>query len=310
MRNVIALAGLAVMAAAVVMGDGGHPYHYETSAGWGDHHHNALVSSRQSPNPLRSRQALAALLTPGVLTAIASFAGAIGVGTVQTTAVNNRVDETNRRVGTNENDIKKSKADIKTLTDNSCTKTTCNDIKSTADGACTTAKCMAIETAATALTTRVMAAETEAATLKNTFVKDTCNKVKTILVISDPSPPTDMAADGKVDPATLSPATDGVAKNLGGGSTDGNDYTITKAIIPNGKTSLTASVPAGNGLAIIEDAAKSIHSEAGGSDGQDTLALSLTDFNLFRLRVVSAFNQLENKVREVTKLVDDLTCPT
>ena len=73
MRNrVIALAGLAVMAAAVVLGDGGHPYQYETSAGWGDHHHNALVSSRQSPNPLRSRQALAALLTPGVAAAIAS----------------------------------------------------------------------------------------------------------------------------------------------------------------------------------------------------------------------------------------------
>ena len=72
MRNVFALAGLAVMAAAVVLGDGGHPYQYETSAGWGDHHHNALVSSRQSPNPLRSRQALAALLTPGVAAAIAS----------------------------------------------------------------------------------------------------------------------------------------------------------------------------------------------------------------------------------------------
>ena len=71
MRNVIALAGLAVMA-AMVLGDGGHPYQYETSAGWGDHHHNALVSSRQSPNPLRSRQALAALLTPGVAAAIAS----------------------------------------------------------------------------------------------------------------------------------------------------------------------------------------------------------------------------------------------
>ena len=78
MRNVFALAGLAVMAAAVVLGDGGHPYQYETSAGWGDHHHNALVSSRQSPNPLRSRQALAALLTPGVVTAIVSVSTRVG----------------------------------------------------------------------------------------------------------------------------------------------------------------------------------------------------------------------------------------
>ena len=42
------------------------------------------------------------------------LAAAIGVGTIQTAAVNNRVDETNRRVGTSENDIKKSKADITT----------------------------------------------------------------------------------------------------------------------------------------------------------------------------------------------------
>ena len=69
---------------------------------------------------------------------------AIGVGTIQTTAVNNRVDETNRRVGTNENDIKKSKTDITTLTANSCTKTTCNAIKDTADMACTKTKCTEI----------------------------------------------------------------------------------------------------------------------------------------------------------------------
>ena len=71
-------------------------------------------------------------------------AASIGVGTVQTTAVNNRVDETNRRVGTNENDIKKSKAEIKTLTDTSCTKTTCDAIKDTADKACTKDKCTEI----------------------------------------------------------------------------------------------------------------------------------------------------------------------
>ena len=71
MRINLLLVGLVALA-AMVLGDGGHPYQYETSAGWGDHHHNALVTSRQSPNPLRSRQALAALLTPGVAAAIAS----------------------------------------------------------------------------------------------------------------------------------------------------------------------------------------------------------------------------------------------
>ena len=88
------------------------------------------------------------------------LAASIGVGKIQTTGVNNRVDETNRRVGTSENDIIMSKADIKTLTDNSCT----------------TTKCTAIETAATLLTTRVTDAET-AATTTDTFVKNTCNKV-------------------------------------------------------------------------------------------------------------------------------------
>ena len=70
MRNIIILAGLAGMA-GIVLGDGGHPYQYETAVGWGDH--SALVSNRQSPNPLRSRQAaLAAILTPGVFAAIVS----------------------------------------------------------------------------------------------------------------------------------------------------------------------------------------------------------------------------------------------
>jgi len=201
MRNVIALAGLAVMAAAVVMGDGGHPYHYETSAGWGDHHHNALVSSRQSPNPLRSRQALAALLTPGVAAAIASFAGAIGVGTIQTTAVNNRVDETNRRVSTNENDIKKSKADITTLTTNSCTKTTCDAIKTTSDNACAKTTCDTIKTTA------------DNACLK-TKCTEICNKVNDILNIGTLGDTTDDAIATFAYSESITADTDGTPNTI------------------------------------------------------------------------------------------------
>ena len=38
------------------------------------------------------------------------LAAAIGIGTAQTTAANNRIDETNRRVGTTESDITKLKS--------------------------------------------------------------------------------------------------------------------------------------------------------------------------------------------------------
>ena len=102
----------------------------------------------------------------------------------------------------------------------------------------------------------------------------------------------------------------GVAKFLGGGAGDGNDYKITKAIIPKGEKALDKEVPAGLGLAKIGTGAVAANDKAGGKAGLEKLALSLTDFNIFRLRVVSAFNQLDNKVREITKLLQaDLTCP-
>ena len=132
-------------------------------------------------------------------------------------------------------------------------------------------------------------------------------------MITEPEPPaSDDAADGAVNPKDLDPATpEGVAKFLGGGDGDGNDYEITKAIIPNGETALDAAVPAGAGLAEIGTGAVAALDKAGDTAGLENLALSLTDFNIFRLRVVSAFNQLDNKVREITKLLEtDLTCPT
>ena len=40
----------------------------------------------------------------------------------------------------------------------------------------------------------------------------------------------------------------------------------------------------------------------------NSIALSLTDFNLFRLRVVDAINTLDNKIREILD-ASGLTCP-
>ena len=95
------------------------------------------------------------------------------------------------------------------------------------------------------------------------------------------------------------------------GDGDDNDYEITKAIIPNTETELDTAVPAGSGLAEIATTAVAALKKDGDTAGLENLALSLVDFNIFRLRVVSAFNQLDNKVREITKLMEaDLTCPT
>ena len=67
MRINFFVAELAALA-AIVLGDWGHPYPYEDT--W---NHNALVTSRQSPNPLRSRQAaLLAFITPNVAAAFVS----------------------------------------------------------------------------------------------------------------------------------------------------------------------------------------------------------------------------------------------
>ena len=72
----------------------------------------------------------------------------LAVTSVVNQQLNQRVDDTNSRVGTVENDVKKSKANIVTLTADSCTKKTCADIKTTADAACPATKCTAIETTA------------------------------------------------------------------------------------------------------------------------------------------------------------------
>jgi len=292
MRNVFALAGLAVMAAAVVLGDGGHPYQYETSAGWGDHHHNALVTSRQSPNPLRSRQALAALLTPGVVTAIVSLATAIGVSTAQATAANNRIDDTNRRVGTTESDITKLKK-----TD-------------TAEAAKVTALETAVGTATTGLTKKVADLETavgdkaSAGTPATGLEKDVAD-LKTS--VSDPnSGLTKKVADNcaKVN-SIIAIGAPGALPSTAGTVPQSNPDSITSKILPAGNNyAVSAVTDAGvtptetseaNGLAAYT-------AVKGEVNGQDTTALSVTSFNTFRKQVADALNTLDAKIRQVTSL--------
>merc|ERR1712137_855638 len=64
-----------------------------------------------------------------------------------------------------------SKANIVTLTADSCTKTTCADIKTTADAACPLTKCTAIETTATDACPKTRCAEI-------------CNKVNEIIGVA------------------------------------------------------------------------------------------------------------------------------
>merc|ERR1712200_312124 len=116
----------------------------------------------QSPNPTltrRQQQALGALINPGTAIAGAGTALGLAVTSVVNQQLNQRVDDTNSRIGTVENDVKKSKANIKTLTDDSCTKTTCADIKTTADAACPLTTCTAIEKTANDACTNTKCAE-------------------------------------------------------------------------------------------------------------------------------------------------------
>ena len=83
------------------------------------------------------------------------------------------------------------------------------------------------------------------------------------------------------------------------GSTSASSYTI--AGLNTASTNAAGSAtPAGSGLATYTAAAPDEDSQAG-------TALSVDDFNKFRIRVVDAINTLDSKIREITVLTD-LTC--
>jgi len=282
MRNVFALAGLAVMAAAVVvLGDGGHPYQYETSAGWGDHHHNALVTSRQSPNPLRSRQALAALLTPGVAAAIASLATAIGVSTAQATAANNRIDDTNRRVGTTESDITKLKK-----TD------TAEAAKVTALEAAVGSATSGLIKDVTELKASAGTSATEVANLKTNVgdsnsgltkkVADNCAKVNAILDVTELQ-----ATDASLAAVSNFQLTKLV---VGGG-------TATGTVDING-ASLNAAVSGGVGVVLVNLANQAAASNTG---------VTAEDFERYRDVADKANLALQAKIDEILR-ISTLTC--
>ena len=87
----------------------------------------------------------------------------------------------------------------------------------------------------------------------------------------------------------------GVANQLGNSGT--SSYTLTKPVLGTAGSN-TLAYP---GLAPVT-------TQVAVGNTVDLVAISVTDFNIFRLRVVDAFNTLENKVRELTSLTDDLTC--
>ena len=137
--------------------------------------------------------------------------------------------------------------------------------------------------------------------------------MKSILAITEPNAAA-TAQTTAIDPlpSTVTPQTPGtsdpVSKHLG---TASDDYQLTKVLFyVNPASPFAADVPAGNGLAMIPMAAAEVISDGTAPNAvHDKLALSITDFNIFRIRVASAINSLDAKIREVTQLTDDLgTC--
>ena len=104
---------------------------------------------------------------------------------------------------------------------------------------------------------------------------------------------------------TPAPTPTPVSINLGStaGSNTLGTYALTKVI-----TSSTNDVAAANGLAAIGSAERTaLASTSGGGGSQDNMAISVTDFNIFRIRVIDAINTLDAKIREIPAL-GSLTC--
>ena len=124
-------------------------------------------------------------------------------------------------------------------------------------------------------------------------------QVETMLKLSNPAQSgTDLAVTAVTENgASGGTAATGVAARLGSAAAD--SYTIGDALAATATTQQTVTP---TGVTTITGAAVA----AGTSE--ETMALSIKDFNEFRLRVVDAINVLENKIRELTVLTDTLTC--
>ena len=112
--------------------------------------------------------------------------------------------------------------------------------------------------------------------------------------LTNPTRTTDTAGTLTTSPPSPNP----VSTNLG--STSASSYTIAGVNTANTGAAAGSATPAGSGLATYTAAAPDEDSQAG-------TALSVDDFNKFRIRVVDAINTLDSKIREITVLTD-LTC--
>ena len=111
--------------------------------------------------------------------------------------------------------------------------------------------------------------------------------------LTNPTRTTDTAGTLTTSPPSPNP----VSTNLG--STSASSYTIA-GVNTAANAAAGSATPAGSGLATYTAAAPDEDSQAG-------TALSVDDFNKFRIRVVDAINTLDSKIREITVLTD-LTC--
>ena len=107
---------------------------------------------------------------------------------------------------------------------------------------------------------------------------------------------------------TAAPTPNPVAINLGvtaGSSTLPDTYALTKVLTSSETTTATNQVAAGSGLAQLP--APTLFPTAADGATADNLAISVTDFNIFRIRVIDAINVLDAKIREIPAL-GSLTC--
>ena len=121
------------------------------------------------------------------------------------------------------------------------------------------------------------------------------------MAITDPAGLAMNEAKASLGNVAISPGTDPASKALGTRKgTGATAYELTKCIASAGGASSEA-----DGLTYASGT-QCVVLAAGNTD---TEALTVTDFNLFRLRVVDALNTFENKFRELIAITD-LTCPT
>lgn len=127
----------------------------------------------------------------------------------------------------------------------------------------------------------------------------TCAQMRTLLGIADPTIRTDtgLATAGDVQVTTNAGNPAIVSTNLG--SKTASSYQLTGCVVGFVTGSPTITVPTANlnGLSFA-GANCALTPGAGGAATIDDSAVSIADFNIFRLRMVDAINALDQKLRD------------